>query len=131
MTDFTAQSMVPDPQLLPTRLRRFLEPFPAKEIAQRVRCDVRTAENMKAGHWPISRHWAGLVATFGRDITECVFHPEAALARFDEEERKLADELERVRARRRLVAEGSPGDAGTRTARPNTARAEPSKGAAR
>ena len=131
MTNVSLHCMEPDPQLLPSRLRRYLEPFPAKEIASRVRCDVRTAENMKAGHWPIARHWAGLVATFGRDITECVFHPEAALARFDEEERKLADELERVRARRRLVAEGSPGDAGTRAARPNTARAAQGEGAAR
>jgi hypothetical protein len=90
--------MEPDPQLLPTRLRAFLAPVPAKELSRRIACDVRTAENIKSGHWPIARHWAGLVAAFGRDLTEAVFHPDAAAERLEQEVRHLEEQLAAKRA---------------------------------
>ena len=96
--------MEPDPQVLPKRLRTYLQPVPAKELSRRIGCDVRTAENIKQGHWPIARHWAGLVAAFGRDLTEAVFHPEAAVARLEQECRDLEQQLARKRAEAEQLA---------------------------
>jgi hypothetical protein len=67
-----------DPQVLSRRLAAFVRPIPAKVLADRIGCTERTAENIRRGHWPIARHWLALVRTFGRDLTECVFHPDAA-----------------------------------------------------
>ena len=90
--------MARHPHLLQERLARFLAPIPAKELARRIDCDPRTAENMKRGHWPIARHWLGLLATFGEDITEAVFHPEKAAERLEKEVRDLEAVLETRRA---------------------------------
>lgn len=86
-----------DPHLLQDRLAQFLAPIPAKELARKIDCDPRTAENMKRGHWPIARHWIGLLATFGEDITEAVFHPEKAAQRLEREVRDLEAILQQRR----------------------------------
>lgn len=107
MTVMGAQCMRGDPQTLSRRLARFVERFPAKELSEQIGCDVRTAENIRRGHWPIARHWAGLIATFGRDLTEAVFHPDAAAARLEEEVAELEARLADRRAALRVVEEGS------------------------
>lgn len=96
--------MEADPHLLPSRLRRFLAPVSAKQLANAIPCDVRTAENIKSGHWPIARHWAGLVATFGRDVTEAVFFPDAAVERLEQEVRSLEAQLAAKKAAARALA---------------------------
>lgn len=69
----------------------------AKHLARQIGCDPRTAEGFRAGrHWPQAKHWLGLVAMFGKDITDAIFHPEQAAARL---EREIAD-LERQLAER-------------------------------
>lgn len=99
-----------DPQLLSDRLRAFVRPrADAKTLARLVGCDVRTAENIRRGHWPIARHWAGLVATFGRDLTDAVFHPSAAAARLEAEVRELEQQLADRRAALRDVEGFAPG----------------------
>lgn len=107
MTWTGSHCMEPDPQLLPARLRTFLKPVPAKELAQQIGCDPRTAENIKQGHWPIARHWAGLVAAFGRDLTDAVFHPDAAIERLEQEVRTLERQLAETRARAEALEGGS------------------------
>lgn len=106
MTATGTQCMRDDPQLLPRRLARFVEPIPAKTLAERIGCDVRTAENIRRGHWPIARHWLGLLTVFGRDITDAVFHPDAAAVRLEQEVAELEARLAERRAALRLVAEG-------------------------
>jgi len=98
-----------DPQLLSRRLARFVEPMPAKALSERIGCDVRTAENIRRGHWPIARHWAGLIAAFGRDLTEAVFHPDAAQERLAEEVAELEARLAERRAALRVVSEDGRG----------------------
>lgn len=95
-----------DPQILSKRLAAFVARFPAKVLAEKVGCTERTAENIRRGHWPIARHWAGLVRTFGRDLTESVFHPDAAAARLTEEVAALEQELATKVAALRVVAPG-------------------------
>lgn len=87
-----------DPQTLSRRLARFVRDVPAKELAEIADCTERTAENIRRGHWPIARHWLGLVRTFGRDLTEAVFHPDAAAARLEEEVAELEAKLAERRA---------------------------------
>jgi hypothetical protein len=89
-----------DPQILPKRLAAFVRPIPAKTLAQRIGCDDRTAENIRRGHWPIARHWSGLIAAFGADVLEAVFGPDVneTHARLQAEVRELEEELERKRA---------------------------------
>ncbi len=89
-----------DPQILSRRLSDFVQPIPAKILAEQVGCDLRTAENIRRGHWPIARHWLGLIRAFGEDLTDAVFHPEKAAARL---EREVSD-LERQLAERRKAA---------------------------
>ena len=103
MTYGALQSMADDPQILSRRLALFLRPVPTKRLAGAVGCDVRTAENMKRGHWPIARHWAGLVRTFGEDLTEAVFHPERAAQRL---EREIAELEEQLATKRAALVEG-------------------------
>jgi hypothetical protein len=93
-----------DPQVLSRRLAAFVRPFPAKALALRIGCTERTAENIRRGHWPIARHFLSLVREFGRDLTECVFHPDAAAARLEEEVAALEAELADKRAALGLVA---------------------------
>lgn len=104
MTWTGSHCMELDPQVLPKRLRSFLEPISAKELSRRACCDIRTAENIKQGHWPIARHWAGLVATFGRDLTDAVFHPDVAAERLEQECRDLERQLAEKRALASVVA---------------------------
>lgn len=93
MTYVGSHCMAPDRQTLQGRLALFVRRYSAKQLAILVGCDERTAENMRKGYWPIARHWAGLIAAFGRDITEAVFHPDAAAARLAEEIAQLESQL--------------------------------------
>lgn len=112
-----------NPHLLSERLSAFLRRrTTAKTLAGLVPCDVRTAENMRAGHWPNARHWLGLVAAFGDDVTDAVFHPDDAAARLNLEVERLERELADIRSRAQEAARFVPG-----AARPVAAR----KGAAR
>jgi hypothetical protein len=105
MASSMEQCMRTDPQLLSERLTAFVrQRADAKTLARLIGCDVRTAENIRRGHWPIARHWAGLVATFGRDLTDAVFHPSAAAARLEAEVRELEQQLADRRAALRDVA---------------------------
>lgn len=71
----------------------------AKDLARRIGCDPRSAEGYRAGrYWPQARHWLGIVAAFGRDVTEAVFHPDAATERLAQEVRALEDQLARRKA---------------------------------
>lgn len=94
-----------DPQSLSDRLAAFVRPFPAKVLANRIGCTERTAENIRRGHWPTARHWLALVREFGRDLTECVFHPDAAAARLSEEVAELEARLAERRATLGVVAQ--------------------------
>lgn len=102
-----ATFMRDDPQLLTRRLANFVQPYPAKVLAEKIGCTERTAENIRRGHWPIARHWLGLVAVFGRDLTECVFHPDAAAARLAQEVQDLEAKLAERRAALGMVAESA------------------------
>lgn len=108
MSDWALQSMGSDPQLLSKRLSGFVSRLPAKELARTIGCDVRTAENIRGGHWPIARHWLGLVAAFGEDITEAVFHPERCAARLEREVRDLEEQLAKKRADLRVLETSAP-----------------------
>ena len=103
------QSMGRDPHLLASRLKQFLAPVPAKDLARKVGCDLRTAENIRAGHWPIARHWLGLLAAFGEDLTEAVFHPEKAAQRLELEVHSLEQQLAEKRANLRDLSGARPG----------------------
>lgn len=109
MTQTSAHYMEDDPQLLSLRLKRFVADIPAKTLSIQIGCDQRTAENIRQGHWPIARHWLGLVLAFGDDVTDAVFHPERAAARLEKELRDLEAELERKRAALRDVQGVRPG----------------------
>jgi hypothetical protein len=85
--------------------RAQIQPVPTSMIG----CTERAAENIRRGHWPIARHWAGLVRTFGRDLTECVFHPDAAAARLAEEVAELEAKLAERRAALGVVAKEAQG----------------------
>ena len=98
-----------DPQTLSRRLAGFVRPIPAKVLAHKLGCTERTAENIRRGHWPIARHWVGLVRIFGRDVTEAVFHPEAAAERLAKEVADLEAQLDARRARLRMVSEEAAG----------------------
>jgi hypothetical protein len=92
-----------DPQLLSNRLKAFVSKVPAKILAEEIGCDIRTAENIRQGHWPIARHWMGLLRMFGEDLTEAVFHPEKAVERLERE----VHDLERQLAEKRAAAEAA------------------------
>lgn len=81
MTDWTMQSTEDDPRLL---LGRFVSArtSSAKDLAQRIGCDVRSAESYRAGrYWPPARLWPAIIAAFGQDVTDAVFHPAETKAR--------------------------------------------------
>ncbi len=93
------QSMGRDPHILSKRLAAFVKrQGSAKELSDRIGCDVRTAENIREGHWPIARHWLGLLLAFGKDLTDAVFHPDEAAARLELEVAALDQALARKRA---------------------------------
>lgn len=116
-----------DPQVLSRRLAAFVRSVPAKVLADKIGCTERTAENIRRGHWPIARHWAALVRTFGRDLTESVFHPDAAYARLTEEVAELEAKLAERRAALRVVEADAAG--GARPARALAASEDRSFGA--
>jgi hypothetical protein len=95
--------MPDDRQVLTRRLSAYVRPVPAKVLAQKIGCTERVAENIRKGHWPIARHWAALVRAFGRDLTDCVFHPDAAYARLTEEVAELEAKLAERRTALRVV----------------------------
>jgi hypothetical protein len=99
MTDWTMQSDVVDPQILSKRLGAFVKHLPTKDFARRIECDLRTAENIRAGKaWPIARHWLRIWLEFGDDVIEAVFYPERVEARLAREA------AERERAKRARLA---------------------------
>lgn len=94
-----------DPQILQRRFTAFVRPLPAKVLASKARCTERTAENFRRGlSWPTARHWLHLTASFGRDLTEAVFHPNEAAQRLAEECAALEQQLAERRAALGLVA---------------------------
>lgn len=76
-----------------------------KQLARLIDCSPRTAENILAGHWPSSRHWAGIARAFGRDVLDAVFTPEIdeTVARLQQEVRALEEQLHEKRARARAA----------------------------
>jgi hypothetical protein len=77
----------------------------AKDLARQIGCDPRAAEGYRAGrYWPQARHWLGIVAAFGRDVTEAVFHPDAATERLAREVRELEQQLD---AKRQAAADAA------------------------
>ena len=104
MTDWTMQSTERDLSgMLGDYLRR--RSTSAKDLAKQVGCDPRTAEGFRAGrHWPQAKHWIGIVAAFGTDVTDAVFHPDRAAARLTEEVAALEQELAAKRAALGVVA---------------------------
>ena len=105
MTSIGVHCMRDDPQLLQDRLAAFVrQRADAKTLARLIQCDVRTAENIRRGHWPTARHWLGLIAAFGADVTEAVFHPDQATARLEAEVRALEQQLEERKAALRETA---------------------------
>lgn len=116
--------MVENPQLLSERLSRFLRRREnAKSLAAKIGCDRRTAENILSGTWPGARHWLGIVRAFGHDVTEAVFHPQAAIERLEREARRLESELQEARARAADHQGSAPGSAGRVAARSSRQRA--------
>lgn len=98
-----------DPQILQRRLTAYVRPFPAKVLARHAGCTERTAENFRRGlSWPTARHWLRLVAIFGADITQAVFHPDAAAERISREIAELEAKLAERRADLRMVAQEGP-----------------------
>lgn len=98
------------------RLSRFLRhqysgAHAVKALARDMGSTPKAAENALAGHWPSDLHLAAIVRRFGRDVWAAVFEPEIepVLARLQEEERRLAEQLQAARARRRQV-QGRPRD---------------------
>lgn len=87
----------------------------AKELARQIGCDPRAAEGYRAGrYWPQARHWPGIVAAFGADVTEAVFHPERAAARLEHEVHTLEQQLAEKRAALIDVQGTGPGVASAR-----------------
>lgn len=118
--------MPDDRQVLTRRLAAYLQPVPAKVLAQKIGSSESVAENIRKGHWPMARHWAALVRAFGRDLTDCVFHPDAAAARLAEEVAELESQLAARRAALRVVEQ----EARSFGARPQAAVAPHEDGAA-
>lgn len=70
----------------------------AKDLARKIDCDPRAADGYRAGrYWPQARHWPALIAAFGRDLTEAVFHPDAATERLQREVHELEQRLSESR----------------------------------
>lgn len=81
----------------------------AKDLARKIGCDPRSAETYRAGrYWPQAKHWPAIIAAFGRDVTEAVFHPEDAIARLEAELREHERQAEEARTALRNLAGRSP-----------------------
>lgn len=104
MTDLTMQSTEHDlSKMLGGYLRQ--RTASAKDLARRIGCDPRSAEGYRAGrYWPQAKHWPGLIAAFGRDVTDAVFHSAEASARLAREVAELEQQLAERRAALGLVA---------------------------
>lgn len=95
-----------DPRTLQTRLATFVAGrMTSKQLARLIESDVRTAENIRRGHWPQARHFAAIVRLFGRDVIDAVLTPEIAAveARLEAEERHARQAYLAARARREAV----------------------------
>lgn len=95
-----------DPRSLQTRLACFVAGrTTTKQLARLLDSDVRTAENIRRGHWPQAKHFAAIVRAFGRDVIDAVFSPEieAVEARLEAEERHARQVYLAARARREAV----------------------------
>uniref|UniRef100_UPI002FCC31AE hypothetical protein n=1 Tax=Devosia sp. TaxID=1871048 RepID=UPI002FCC31AE len=86
--------------------RQYRGEFKTKRLAADIDCTPKTAENILAGCWPNSRHWAAIARRFGRDVVDAVFGPEIdeTTARLAEEVRHLEEQLEEKRRRARQAA---------------------------
>jgi hypothetical protein len=103
------------PQPRPSRPRDRLRDFLASryngrpsDLASELKCSKKSAENLLDGHWPADDlKLAAIFCRFGRDLYDAVFAPDvnAVVARLQEEERQLAEQLAEIRNRRRQ-AEG-------------------------
>ena len=103
-----------DPQRLAVRLAAYVRPRAnTKQLALLADCDLRTAENIRRGHWPSARHFAAIVSAFGRDVLDAVFNPEidAVEARLQEEERHAREVYLAARARREATCRAGPSSA--------------------
>ncbi len=108
MNGVAVQSMGNPHYSLGDRLAAFLRPMSLVDVQSAASCHLKTAENMKQGHWPQARHWAALVATFGRDITDAVFHPHEAIERLEREAREYDAKAAEKRAAARNLASTLP-----------------------
>lgn len=100
-----------DPRTLQTRLSAFVATrMSAKQLARSLDCDLRTAENIRRGHWPQARHFAAIVRAFGRDVVDAVFNPEldAVEARLEAEERHARQVYLAARAARQATCRARP-----------------------
>lgn len=82
--------------------------YASKRLSAAIGCTPKAAENMLAGQWPNSRHWARIAVLFGRDVLDAVFGPDidGTVARLRQEEVRLEQQLLETRARR-LEVEGA------------------------
>lgn len=113
MADGSVHIMDFEDQTLLDRFAEYVRPYPAKVLAQAIKCDERTAKHFRAGtSWPTHRHWREIIRAFGRDVIAAVFEPEIndTLARLDREAVQLEERLALVRARRRQAVGGLEGD---------------------
>lgn len=102
-----------DPRSLQTRLAAFVAGrVSTKQLARMLESDVRTAENIRRGHWPQAKHFAAIVRAFGRDVIDAVFNPEidAVEARLEAEERHARQVYLAARARHQAVLRAPDGD---------------------
>lgn len=102
-----------DPRSLSTRLASFVAGrVTTKQLARLLDSDVRTAENIRRGHWPQARHFAAIVRAFGQDVIDAVFTPEidTVEARLEAEERHARQAYLAARARRQAVIRAPEGD---------------------
>ena len=79
----------------------------AKDLAQRVGCDVRPAEHYRAGrHFPPLPVFLKMCRTLGDDLYEAVRNPHAAAERLEQEVADLERQLAEKRVAQRTVASG-------------------------
>jgi len=113
MTELPMDFMRDDPRSLQTRLAAFVAGrATTKQLARLLDSDVRTAENIRRGHWPQAKHFAAIVRAFGRDVIDAVLNPEieAVEARLEAEERHARQVYLAARARRQAVLRAPEGD---------------------
>lgn len=87
-----------------------------QRLAKIMDATPKAAENAMLGHWPCDLHFAAIVRHFGKDVWDAVFAPEvdAVLSQLQEEERRLAQQLAEIRARRRQAQGLGEGGSGVR-----------------